>query len=176
MTKRSDHRSQVIDKTCDFFLLPRLIEHSQERGRMYGDENRKSARRVQHRASIPVDPGLRSEQCVSCRGTKSDDEFWLAQAQFGAKPPCANLDLASVGLCMDAAFAASFELEVFDRIGEVTLAALDAGLVQAVIKKLSRRADEWSSGKILLVAGCSPTYTSSAVFGPSPKAVCVAFL
>jgi hypothetical protein len=54
---------------------------------------------------------------------------------------------------MNTTFAARFKLEVLDRVGEITVIALDAGLLEAAIKQLSRRADERPAGKILFVAG-----------------------
>jgi hypothetical protein len=54
---------------------------------------------------------------------------------------------------MNTTFAARFKLEVLDRVGEITVIAFDAGLLEAAIKQLSRRADERPAGQILFVAG-----------------------
>ena len=67
-------------------------------------------------------------------------------------PPAAGLDLAGVGLGVDAALAALLELEMLDRVGDVGRAAVDPGLAERAVEQLAGRADERAAGEILLVA------------------------
>jgi hypothetical protein len=50
-------------------------------------------------------------------------------------------------------FAARYEFEMLDRIGDVDLLPVDAGLLERPVEHLARRADERLAGEIFLVAG-----------------------
>src|ERR1700676_752304 len=50
-------------------------------------------------------------------------------------------------------FSARDEFEMFHRIGDVDLVAVDADFFQRPVEHLPVRSDEWLAGKVLLVAG-----------------------
>ncbi len=68
-------------------------------------------------------------------------------------PLPAGLDLRRRRLLVQPDLAAGDELEVLHRIGDVDLAAVDAGLLQRPVEHLAGRADEGMAGEVLLVAG-----------------------
>jgi hypothetical protein len=54
---------------------------------------------------------------------------------------------------VQADFSAQHKFEMFHRIGDVDLLAVDAGFLQRAVKYLSGRSHERFAGKVLLVAG-----------------------
>src|SRR3546814_5157076 len=89
----------------------------------------------------------------ACRGcAHRDRHVGFDQHDLALDPPAASLDLAGIGLRMEAPLAALRELEMLDRVGDVDLAAFDSGLVERAIEHPPRRADEGATGQILLIA------------------------
>jgi len=70
--------------------------------------------------------------------------------------------------------AATRELEVLDRVGDVDLRAGDPGVLERGVEQVAGRPDERVAGAISTSPGCSPTITIRAVSGPSPNTACVA--
>jgi hypothetical protein len=54
---------------------------------------------------------------------------------------------------VQADFPARKEFEMFDRVGDVTLVAIDAGIIQRAVEHLARRPDKGMTGEVLLVTG-----------------------
>ena len=79
-------------------------------------------------------PDRPNHQVVKGCGSERDNETGTQQLEFAAEPPRTALRLASIGLRMDAPLAALFELEMLDRIGDITNRAVDASFVQTFIK------------------------------------------
>jgi hypothetical protein len=76
---------------------------------------------------------------------------------------------------MQADFASGYEFEMFDRIGDVDLVAVDAGFLQGTVEHLSCRPHERFSGKVFLVAGLLADQHGLCMGRPSPNTVWVAF-
>jgi hypothetical protein len=54
---------------------------------------------------------------------------------------------------VDAAFTARLPFEMFDGVGDVSFAAIDAGLLERGVEKFSCGADKWAALLIFLIAG-----------------------
>src|SRR5262249_13177354 len=88
-----------------------------------------------------------------CRGgAKSDGDRWLKEIDLVIEPPAASVDLARVGLLVEAPLAARLVLEVLHGIGDVDVAPLDARRFQSLIEYLAGGSGEGQSGQICLVA------------------------
>lgn len=79
------------------------------------------------------------------------DACWSQRTRFeGASRPAAAADTAT---CVQRLPAAWLELEVFDRVGDMHDAAINAGLRRGGIENLPGRADKRRAGEILLITG-----------------------
>src|SRR5205085_7657579 len=92
------------------------------------------------------------------RGCAQRNRYWRPdQFALVADPPAARLDLARVGLAMNAFLAARLELEMLYGIGDIDGRPVDPGLFERGIEQLAGGADERAPRKILLIAGL-PAY------------------
>lgn len=96
----------------------------------------------------PTDRPIRVLRAVAPRATIRSG----AELKFSAQPPRATLDFTGVRFVMKAPFAASFELEVLDRIGHVTERTVDAGFLQTLVDQPARGSDERLAGDVLLIS------------------------
>ena len=109
-------------------------------------------------------------------GAERDGQRRADQLALLLDPPAAGVDLAAVGLGVDAPLAARDELEMLDRVGDVGGRAVDPGLGQRGVEQLPRGTDEGPAGKVLLVARLLADEQDGGSSGPSPNTVCVAHL
>jgi hypothetical protein len=65
------------------------------------------------------------------RGPKSDDKPWTYGLDFIKQPPPAYPDFACVGALMQPPLTARFELEMLDRIGDISALAVNSGPVES---------------------------------------------
>ena len=86
----------------------------------------------------------------------ADDHLRPDQPQLLLQPRPAGLDLALVGLVVDAPLAPALvlgPLEVLDRIGDVQPGTVETGLRQRRVQQPPGRPHEGPAGQVLLVAG-----------------------
>ena len=81
-----------------------------------------------------TDQELGTQQCLSCGGAETDNNFGLNQPDLGFKPGAASGNLAGVGFFVNTSFATGFPFEMLDDVGDVDLRAIDTGLGQRVVK------------------------------------------
>jgi hypothetical protein len=74
------------------------------------------------------------------------------QLQFPLQPPAVVPDLACGRALMDAPFAALFEFEVLDGIGQVARCPIDPGFAERSVEQLACRADEGAPLPVFLVS------------------------
>ena len=106
-----------------------------------------------------------AEQRLRGRRAERDDQVGLDQRELLVEPPAAGLDLAGIRLRVDAALAARLELEMLDRIGDVDLLPVDAGLVEIASKTLPAGPTNGLPARSSWSPGCSPTNIDPGVFG-----------
>jgi hypothetical protein len=119
---------------------------------MDGDEQVPVGRVGLEPAPLAADRDRAPHQRVGGGGAHGHDQPRLHQLDLTEQPRLAGGDLARVRLLVDAPLATQGELEVLDRVGDVDLAALDAGLAQGPIEQLPGGADERPPLPVLLVA------------------------
>ena len=121
------------------------------------------------------DPEGRRDQRLGRRRAEADDDLGLEDGELRLQPRPAGAQVLGAGRLVDPPLALDREPEVLDRVGDVGVAAVDAGVGRARGRAAgpagptngSPFRSSWSPG-------CSPTNTIRAVSGPSPNTVCVA--
>src|SRR6476660_6574598 len=103
---------------------------------MDGDETT-HAEKLRFAAAKARDGDGPTAQRLRRRGAERDDESRLDRFELALHPPFARLDLARIGLGMNAPFAARLEFEMFDGVGDIDLGALDACVFQRTIANLA---------------------------------------
>src|SRR5437762_6366071 len=109
------------------------------------------AHEIDRRTAQLIDGKSLAAQSTRRRGAKRHDERRPDEVDFGLEPPAAGLNLAAVGPLMQALLAARLEFEMLDRIGDIGLAAIDAGIGQGAVEDFSRRPDKGLALEIFLV-------------------------
>jgi hypothetical protein len=98
------------------------------------------------------DAKRRSEQSLSSRRPKRNNQLRVDGLNFRIEPRAAGVDLLHGWLFVDAHFAARFPLEVLHRVRDVDLATIDLSLFQRLVEQLARRAHKGTALLVLLVA------------------------
>src|SRR5688572_31902561 len=75
-----------------------------------------------------------AEQGLSRCGAECHDYLRLNHRNLGLEPGTASRNFLSVWFFVDAAFAPWLPFKMFDNIGDVGFGAIDAGLVERIIK------------------------------------------
>ena len=117
-------------------------------------------------AAVFRDAEMLPDQRLGGRRAETDDRVGLDKFDFLLDPGPARRDLAGTGLFVDSPAAARLELEVFDRVRDVGLTAVDAGLAQHLVKQLARGPDERAAGEVFLVARLLADEDHAGVRGP----------
>ena len=93
-----------------------------------------------------------AHQVLRCRSTETDDQLRLNYRDLGLQPGTACSDLNSVWFAVDASLASFDELEVFNGVGHVDPAAIDAGLLERLIQQAAGRTNERFALHVFLIA------------------------
>ena len=115
-----------------------------------------------------------SGECQDRRRTERDHKFWVHKPQFLVQPPSVVLDLACCWFLVDAALPALLEFEVLDCIGDIDVAALDAGFRHSAVEELAGGSHEGPALPVFLVARLLADKAIEAPTGPSPRTARVA--
>lgn len=126
---------------------------SQDGGGVEGSDDGRQASGMLELAVRFGDLEFGAEEGLGSYGSEADDEFRTDGFDLGFEPRAAGVDFFHAGFLMDAEFAAGFPFEVFDGVGDVDLAAIDAGVFEALVEEFSSGADERSSLLVFLVTG-----------------------
>src|SRR6516165_6199444 len=97
-----------------------------------------------------MDGGLRISPRAAVAPRASDRR--LNEIDLVVEPPAASVDLARVGLLVEAPLAARLVLEMLHGVGDVDFIPLDAGRFERLVEHLAGGAHEGQSGQIFLVA------------------------
>src|SRR5262245_44594813 len=119
---------------------------------MNGDKGRRS---IGEHKRLPAHLGDRDDAPEQAARRGRAERYNCLRSHDGAlafEPPFAAIDFMSIRALVQAALAAHLMFEVFDRIGDEHILALDAGLLQRLIQEAAGRTDKWATGEILLVA------------------------
>src|SRR5579862_2206114 len=119
-----------------------------------------------------------AEERLRGHRTECHDHFWLDAHELRGQPHPAGFLLGRVGALVEPELPARLVLEVLDGVGDVHLAAIDAGLIERTIEELAGRADEGSALVVLLKsrllanqhdAGVGRTFTEYGLRGVLPE-------
>ena len=89
-----------------------------------------------------------------CRGgAKAYDDLGMYQGHFGIEPLPASRYFNRVRLFVNPTLPSRLPLEVFNRVGHVSLLAIDSGLDECFIENGAGRPHEGSAFDVFLVAG-----------------------
>ena len=109
-----------------------------------------------------------AENGTSRRCAETYQDARLQDGDLGNPPRPTRRHFDFIGFLMQAPLSARLPLEVFDRIGDVALAPVNAGCLQSAIEKFACGANEGTSLSVFLVArlfaneddfGASRTFT-----------------
>ena len=132
--EKGGRRTEIVDE-AGAGLFAGLLVGSAEDGRgMDSCENWREAGRAENFAAILRDAKAATEQRLRSGCAEADDEGRVDGFHFGVKPGAAGGNFASAGLLVNAAFAARLPLEMFDGIGDVDEAAVDAGFNETAVE------------------------------------------
>jgi catecholate siderophore receptor len=143
---------QVLDEAGALGSPAIGARHPQERARVDRHPAFGAVGKLDRRASNLLDRHGLADQRARSGGAERNGNRRPYQLALMLEPPAARLDFAGVGLAVDPPFASSDELEMLDRIGDVGLRAVDAGLLKKSVEQLPRRADERAPGEVFLIA------------------------
>src|SRR6266481_3608006 len=99
--------------------------------------------RGQHLAALARDSESRAENGLRRCRTHCHDEVGLNDPQFRFQPRTARCDFARVRLLMNPAFSAGLPFEVFHRVSDVNLGAINASVRERAIHNFASRTYEW---------------------------------
>src|SRR5687768_9330609 len=99
------------------------------------------------------DPEFWPKQCLSCRGAEGHNNFRFDHGDLGLEPGTTSRDFLGVGFLVDATFATRLPLKMFDNIGDIRLAAIDAGFFERFIKEPAGGTDEGFACEVFFIAG-----------------------
>ena len=101
-----------------------------------------------HHAERGAQKGLRG------RGAKAEDDARANDRDFIGEPREAGVNFGAVWRLVNTTFRLCFArpLEVFNRVGDVDIVAIDARRFERAIEKPARGPDEWTTGAILCVS------------------------
>src|SRR6185312_4008170 len=119
---------------------------------MNGDERERAVVKPVRLAAHLADGDAASEQAACTGRAKGDHNGRLDDTPLLLKPPFAAVDLVGVRALVQPALATHLVLEMLDRIGDEHARAVDAGLLQRLIKDAPRRPDEGLAGNVFFVA------------------------
>ncbi len=95
----------------------------------------------------------RSPQRLTRRCAQRDDDIGFDEFEFAHQPSMARFHFGAVRRVVDATLPTRVPLEVLDRVGDVHIAARNAGLLEGIVEHSACRPDERRTFLVLLVAG-----------------------
>src|SRR5690242_19686380 len=119
---------------------------------MDGDEPRQPAGKGDDAPAIGVDGERFAHEAARGGRAERHDDARPYDLDLVVEPEAADLDLARVGLLVEASLAARLILEMLHRIGDVDSRALDTGRFEGGIEDPAGGADEGAPGELLLIA------------------------
>ena len=120
---------------------------------MDGRRQRRQAVALEAAAPVPGDLEIAPEQSLGGGRAEADDHLRSHDLDLPIQPGAAGGDLEGARLLVQAPLAFLTPLEMFDGVGEVDVAAVDAGLGEGLTQDAARGPYEGLPGQVLLVAG-----------------------
>jgi hypothetical protein len=115
------------------------------------EDSRRQFRR-QYVATLPRDPESRAENGLRRCRTHCHDKIGLNDAQFRFQPRAARCDFTRVRFLMNSAFPARLPFEVFHRVGDVNLGAINASFLERAVHDFPSRTNEGFTRHIFVIA------------------------
>ena len=119
---------------------------------MYGGQNLPRGFQGQELTTLLCYAKAASQERLRCGRPQANNHFGAHCGNLGVQPWATGGNFQSVWFLMDATFAPRLPLEVLDRIGYVSIPAIDVGLLEGLVQQRARRTDKRMSCKIFLVA------------------------
>ena len=119
---------------------------------MHGRHYIRSQCRFEELAALFSNSKLGTEQRLRGRRTERHDHRWFDDGKFRFEPGPTRGNLECVWFFVYAPFAARLPFEMFDNIGDVSLFAIDAGVLQRLIEQTTGWSDEGFARQIFFVA------------------------
>jgi hypothetical protein len=153
LASRLRGEAQILDEAIELPPLVVLFLKPQQIGRVHGDDSLAAARQSDEAAAIGIDAERFSEQPARRRRAERHRHGRLNDLELVVEPPAAGVDLACIGLLVQAPLAARLVLEVLHRIGDVDLVPVEPRRFQRGVQHRAGRPHEGPSLKIFLIAG-----------------------
>jgi hypothetical protein len=144
---------EVGDEALHFEVAGLVVGGAEDGGGVNGGHEVRGDGGVEEFAAVLRDAEVAAEEGLCGGGTEAHDDLGLEESDFGVEPNAAGGNLERVGFFVDAALAAKLPFEMLDGVGDVGLAAVDAGFFQGSVEELSGRPDEGAALLVFLVAG-----------------------
>src|SRR5688572_32919314 len=147
------HRAQVALERGDRLAAGGFVRCPQQRRWVHRrDHAWRPGRVAQRLAALLGDLELVAEHRLGRRRAQGDDHVRANDFDLGLEPRFTCRDLPRARLGVNAPLAALFELEVFDGVGDVDFAAVDADFFQDLVEHRAAGADERLARAIFLIA------------------------
>src|SRR6266850_6534614 len=149
--ERGADAREVGDEEVELAVARLLVGRAQDRGGVDRRQHALGPRRVHPAAALLGDAEAGPEQGLRRGRAEANHGLRLDDVELGLQPRQARADLRLVGLGVDAPLPARLPLEVLHHVGDVDVAAVDAGLGQRAVEQLAGGPDERTPGEVFLV-------------------------
>src|SRR5258708_2247619 len=144
--------AQIFDESRHLFVAAIVVLCAQNRRRMNRSHHVRSNIGIQPLAAALAHAEAPAQNSLGSGGAKQDQYFRPDNVYLGVEPRPALRDLDHIRLLVDAALAPRLPLEMLDDVGNVNVAAVDAGGRQGLVQHRARRADKRAPFQVLFVA------------------------
>src|SRR5438270_1923900 len=119
---------------------------------MYGCDHVRCKRRFDELSSLPADPKIFSQQCLSSARTQANEDFWFHTFEFSVEPRTASLNLRIARLLVNATLSAfrGGPFEVLYHIRDINFRAIDLCLGKRLIEQRAGWPTERTTNAVLL--------------------------
>ena len=143
---------QIFDKTAVVLLSLSRIRPSENGGWMGCDEYGFSQWRGQGASAEFIHAYAFAEHRLGGCDAQAEDGARLQHLNFCFQPGSAGRDFGGGGFLVLAAFALRLPFKMFDGVGDIDVAAGDAGFLQRLVQHSAGRSDKGVAGHIFLIA------------------------
>src|SRR4051812_27899641 len=103
-------------------------------------------------AALARDAKRWTKDCLTGCRSKRNNQARPNESQFGFEPRPARCHLTRIWFLMNATLAARFPFEIFPRVRDVTLFAIDSRFFERAIHVFPRRPDERFPGQVFVIS------------------------
>ena len=154
--------------------MPRFfLRRPQNRRGMHRSHDERRQRRFHKLAAMLRHPKITAKQSLRSSSSQADNYLRLQHGYLGIQPRPASIDFRCIRLLVDAPLAARLPLEMFHCVGDISLAAIDAGFFQSRVQQIPAGPTKGLPSRSSWFPGCSPTNMILGCAAPPPNTVCV---